>query len=61
MEARPRKLLDQVRDPIRLKHYSYRTEQSYAYWIHRYLLFHHERHPQEMGGAELEADSVDQT
>ena len=55
MESRPRKLLDQVRDQIRLKHYSYRTEQTYVYWIRRYILFHNKRHPSEMGGAELEA------
>ncbi|WP_390904348.1 phage integrase N-terminal SAM-like domain-containing protein [Thermocoleostomius sinensis] len=40
MASRPRKLLDQVRDTIRLKHYSYRTEQSYVAWIRRYSLFH---------------------
>lgn len=55
METRPRKLLDQVRDQIRIKHYSYRTEQTYVYWIRRYILFHNKRHPAEMGGAELEA------
>ncbi len=55
METRPRKLLDQVRDQIRLKHYSYRTEQTYVYWIRRYILFHQKRHPAEMSGAELEA------
>ncbi len=55
METRPRKFLDQVRDQIWLKHYSYRTEQTYVYWIRRYILFHNKRHPAEMGGAELEA------
>ncbi|WP_035989796.1 integron integrase, partial [Leptolyngbya sp. KIOST-1] len=55
MESRPRKLLDQVRDAIRLKHYSYRTEQSYVGWIRRYILFHNKRHPKEMGSAEVEA------
>ncbi len=55
MESQPRKLLDQVRDTIRLKHYSYRTEQSYIYWIRRYILFHNKRHPKEMSSAELEA------
>jgi hypothetical protein len=55
METRPRKLLDQVRDIIRVKHYSYRTEESYVYWIRRYILFHQKRHPREMGDAELEA------
>jgi len=55
MESRPRKLLDQVRDVIRLKHYSYRTEQSYVGWIRRYILFHNKQHPKDMGGAEVEA------
>ncbi len=40
METRPRTLLDQVRDQIRLKHYSYRMEQTYVDWIRRYRLFH---------------------
>ncbi len=55
MESKPRKLLDQVRDAIRLKHYSYRTEQTYVGWIRRYILFHDKRHPKDMGGAEVEA------
>jgi site-specific recombinase XerD len=55
MPHRPRKLLDQVRDAIRLKHYSIRTEQTYVDWIKRYILFHHKRHPREMGSAEIEA------
>ena len=50
----PRKLLDQVRDALRLKHYSYRTEQSYVDWIRRYILFHKKRHPQDMGAAEVQ-------
>ncbi len=51
----PRRLLDQVRDAIRLKHYSYRTEQSYVHWIRRYILFHNKRHPQFIGVPEIEA------
>jgi hypothetical protein len=47
--APPMRLLDQVRDAIRLKHYSYRTEQSYVQWIRKYILFHNKRHPNEMG------------
>lgn len=35
-----KKLLDQVRDAIRVKHYSYRTEQAYVDWNRRYILFH---------------------
>jgi integron integrase len=55
MERRPKRLLDQVRDAIRLKHYSMRTEQSYVTWIKRYIFFHNKRHPKEMGAAEIEA------
>jgi hypothetical protein len=55
MESRLRKLLDQVRDAVRLKHYSYRTGQTYVQWIRRYILFHNKRHPQEMGVPEIEA------
>ena len=43
------KLLDQVRDAIRTRHYSYRTEEAYVHWIKRYVLFHRKRHPAEMG------------
>jgi hypothetical protein len=55
MEAPPKKLLDQVRDDIRLKHYSYRTEQTYIQWIRRYILFHNKRHPKDMSVPEIEA------
>ena len=44
-DQRPKKLLDQVRDAIRLKHYSIRTEEAYVSWIKRYILFHNKRHP----------------
>ena len=50
-----KKLLDRVSDAIRLKHYSYRTEQIYKEWIKRYILFHHKRHPSEMGVLEIQA------
>ena len=49
------KLLDRAREIIRLKHYSIRTERAYLNWMRRYILFHHKRHPQEMGPAEIEA------
>ena len=49
-----RKLLDQVRDKIRFKHYSYRTEKSYVGWIKRYIIYHKKRHPIEMGKMEIE-------
>lgn len=47
------KLLDQVRDLIRLKHYSIRTEQAYLGWVKRFILFHGKRHPKEMGAEEV--------
>jgi integron integrase len=47
------KLLDQVRDVIRRKHFSIRTEQAYVDWIRRFILFHNKRHPAEMGEQEL--------
>jgi len=48
-----KKLLDQVRDQLRLKHYSLRTEKTYVYWIKTYILFHGKRHPAEMGDEEI--------
>ena len=51
----PVKLLDQVRQRIRLKGYSIRTERSYTEWIRRFILFHDKRHPKEMGKPEIEA------
>jgi len=55
MQNTPPKLLDQVRDRIRVKHYSIRTETQYVQWIKRFILFHNKRHPQEMGTTEVEA------
>ena len=52
--ARPR-LLDQVRERLRCKHYSYRTEKTYLYWIRHFILFHNRRHPEEMGEPEIAA------
>jgi integron integrase len=50
-----KKLLDQVRDAIRIKHYSLRTEKTYLDWIKRFILFHNKRHPKEMGAEEIHA------
>jgi integron integrase len=55
MNQPPKKLLDLVHDTLRLKHYSIRTEQAYVNWIRRYILFHHKRHPREMGAPEIAA------
>jgi integron integrase len=53
--AKPPKLLDQVRDRLRVKHYSIRTETQYVQWIKRFIYFHGRRHPRDMGGPEVEA------
>ena len=51
----PPKLLDQVRDRLRLKRYSIRTETQYIQWVRRFIMFHDKRHPREMGVWEVEA------
>lgn len=48
-------LLGRVRDAVRRRHYSYRTEKAYLQWIRRFILFHGKRHPGEMGEAEVAA------
>lgn len=53
-EAPPR-LLDRVREAIRLRHYSRKTEKAYTGWIRRFILFHGKRHPSLMGEAEVTA------
>ena len=53
--AQKPRLLDQVRDRLRVKHYALRTEQAYVDWIKRFILFHGKRHPADMGAPEIEA------
>jgi integrase len=53
--VRPVPLLDRVRERIRLKHYSIRTEQAYCDWIRRFIIFHGKRHPTDLGAADVEA------
>ena len=54
MESQPR-LLDQMREVLRLKHLSFRTEAAYIGWVKRFILFHDKRHPKDMGAAEIRA------
>ncbi len=54
-EKREPKLLDRVRDALRVRHMSLRTEKAYLHWIRRYILFHGKRHPKEMGETEINA------
>jgi len=53
--TKPKKLLERVRDAMHVKHYAFRTEESYVLWIRRFILFHDKRHPKDMGEAEVEA------
>ena len=55
MGAEPPRLLDRLRGAIRLRHYSIRTEDAYADWARRFILFHGKRHPQDLGAAEVAA------
>ena len=52
-KPQPAKLLDRVRAAIRARHYSLRTEEAYTGWIRRFIVFHHKRHPVEMGEPEI--------
>jgi integron integrase len=54
MQKPRRKLLDIVRDKIRVKHYSMSTERTYIHWIKHYIVFHNKKHPIEMGKKEIE-------
>ena len=49
------RLLDQVRNKLRLLHYAKRTEEAYVDWIIRFILFHNKTHPRELGGRAVEA------
>ncbi len=51
---KPKKLLDQVRDVLRVKHYAYRTEKTCIFWIRRFILFHEKKHPSEMGSRQIQ-------
>jgi integron integrase len=53
-QPEPPRLLEQVREAIRVRHYSLRTEQTYVGWIKRFILFHGKRHPRDMGGQEVQ-------
>jgi len=53
--SQPPRLLDQVRQAIRFKHYSLKTEKSYVYYIRDFILFHQKRHPRDMGASEIRA------
>jgi len=49
------RLLDRLREALRSRHYSHRTEESYRHWVKRFIYFHHVRHPAEMAEPEINA------
>ncbi|MFN7957370.1 MAG: integron integrase [Holophagaceae bacterium] len=53
--ATPPRLLDRLREQVRTRHYSLRTEDAYADWVRRFILFHGKRHPQALGAPEVQA------
>jgi len=55
--APPPKLFNRVRDAIRVRHYSRRTEEEYVHWIRRYIVFHKKVHSSTLGAPEITAFS----
>ena len=55
MENPPYGLVEHARDVLRRKHYSLRTERSYLLWVKRFLAFHHQRNPKDLGPQHIEA------
>lgn len=55
MTSEAPKLLDQVSEAIRTRHYSRRTEEAYVHWIRKYILFHGKRHPRELNATHVTA------
>ena len=54
-DKREKRLIERLREEIRSRHYSRRTEAAYWYWIRWFILFHGKRHPKEMGAEEVSA------
>ncbi len=54
-QAPPPRLLDRLKEQLRARHYSLRTEDAYVDWTRRFILFHGKRHPQELGAPEVQA------
>jgi hypothetical protein len=53
--ARPPKLLEQLREALRSRHYSRRTEQTYILWVRRFIFHNNLKHPAEMDEANINA------
>lgn len=55
LPANPTRLLDKVRQLIRIRNLAYTTERTYITWMLRFIRFHSKRHPEELGEADIEA------
>jgi len=53
--GREKKLLDQYRDALRVRHYSHRTEETYVSWVRQFILYHNKRHPRDMDVSDINA------
>ncbi len=53
--TRPKKLLEQLQEQLRARHYALRTEKTYISWVRKYILFHNKKHPKNMGEKEINA------
>lgn len=53
--APPPRFLDRLRESLRVRHYSLRTEDAYVDWARRFILFHGKRHPKDLGAPEVQA------
>jgi hypothetical protein len=58
--AQPPRLLDQISQVMRVRHYSPRTEACYCHWVKQFILFHGKRHARELGAAEVQQFLTDQ-
>ena len=54
MDTGKPKLLDQMKNVMRIKHYSLQTEKSYVQWVRRYIYFHNKQHPKDMGALDVQ-------
>ncbi|WP_203218776.1 phage integrase N-terminal SAM-like domain-containing protein [Vibrio sp. S11_S32] len=54
MTKSPQRLQERFRNTIYQHHYSIRTEQTYWYWIKRFLYFHHKQHPTKLAAGDIE-------
>ena len=53
--------MDRLRQEIRVRHYSIRTEEAYTDWVRRFIVFHGKRHPSELGAAAVASGSCIQS